>query len=376
MLTAISIFIIVGGMLGSVVYMMSSSWRKGERQRRTYEQAQEILSQLALDLEAAFTRDSVTSGVPMVRFFCVRDAATGTQRLDFVRTFESGPERAITFYAGSSPGASQEYSDAFMGAPTDLKAMGGLIGVSYFLTGRELRRAVQGPPSGPSASGGGLPVQAVARTQTGVSVAALTRTTDGAGEVLSESCLHLGFQFWTQYTGTWSGPPPDPRRPKLAWGPETVWDSTRGAGIAEFGSVAGLARPFALEAGPASLADPSDDVFPQVVEVTLVLEPDERRSVRTDLTAPLSESATEMFVASTLGFEDPRYGSPYLLVGSEWVKVKEKRERSFVLDAKDARGRRNTAPAAHGVGAVVRAGVTFLARFPVPAFREDRSGSR
>ncbi len=358
MIVAIGIFIAMGGALVTLMHLGLEQWRKGERRRRVYEQAQAGFGQLGLDLEAAFTREPAAraqsggvGALPTARFFCTSDDAGGSQRLSFVRTFEAGPERAFTFDAGKGK---EPYTDGFAGDPRDLTAIGGLLGVTYFLggaSGRELRRATLGPP-------------APARTSL------LCTTGSQEGEVLIGNVLYLGFRFRTQTTVTWDDPPPGTRPGRKAWQwPETIWDSTRGAGVEGVEPTSGRRRPFALARGPESLLVPSDDVFPEVVETTLVVEASDARALRTDLTKPLSAADMEVHVASTRGFVDPSMGPPYLLVGgTEWISYKVKGKRSFKVDA---RGLRGTKASAHRKGAVVRSGTTFVMRVHVPGWRAD-----
>jgi len=140
-LVSIGIFIVMGAALVTLWRLGLGMWGRGERRRKTYEQAQGALAQISLDLEAVYAREPVRQGVPTARFICTRDKATGQQRLSFVRTFETGPERAYTYHAA---GDGDAYTDGFTGDGRSLGAIGGVIGVTYFRSGREFRRA--GPP--------------------------------------------------------------------------------------------------------------------------------------------------------------------------------------------------------------------------------------
>ena len=149
MLVAMSIFIALGGALVAMSHQAMEAWRVGETKRLAYERAEAVFSQMALDLNAAYTRGPATAkGVPMARLFCTGGGGA-PQRLSFVRTFETGPERSITYYAGSAKGATTDYTDSFTGDPRTLRPLGGLLGVTYHLDGRKLRRAALGPPATP-----------------------------------------------------------------------------------------------------------------------------------------------------------------------------------------------------------------------------------
>ncbi|MHC5054316.1 MAG: PulJ/GspJ family protein [Planctomycetota bacterium] len=347
-LVSIGIFLIMGAALVTLWRLGLGMWGRGERRRKAYEQAQGALAQISLDLEAVYAREPVRQGVPTARFICTRDKATGQQRLSFVRTFETGPERAYTYHAA---GSGEAYTDGFTGDGTSLGAIGGVLGVTYSRQGRELRRATLGPPASASSS-------------------PFSTTGSQAGEVMAANCLYLGFRFWSQYTTTWNEPTgaSTPRRVR-PW-PETVWDSTRGAGVVDTVDPSGRDRLFSLARGPLSFAEPFDDVFPEIVEVTLVVEPDEKMTLRTDLTAWASASSTKIDVASTRGFADPSEGPVFLLVGDEWVEVSAKRERSFLLSG---RGLRGTKAVEHEKWTTVRQGTTFVMRVSVPGYRTDWS---
>jgi type II secretory pathway component PulJ len=355
MLVAMSIFIALGGALVAMSYQAMEAWRVGETKRLAYERAEAVFSQMALDLNAAYTRGPATAkGVPMARLFCTGGGGE-PQRLSFVRTFETGPERSITYYAGSRKDAQANYTDSFTGDPRTLKPIGGLLGVTYYLDGRKLRRAALGPPATPTAS--------------------LRSTTGGTpGEVLTGNVLYLGFRFWTQHTRSWQAAPPSPRGRKRrggvarAYGPEIVWDSTRGAGVVAVDEKTGRRRPFALARGKASLDYPLDDVFPEIVEVTLVVEPDEKRAPRTELAEGLSMGGTVAYVQSTRGLAGPEGGSPFLLIGGEWVECSETLDGAYRIKRRGVRG---TAAVSHDTGTEVRAGTTFVVRFHVPGYRED-----
>ena len=87
----------------------------------------------------------------------------------------------------------------------------------------------------------------------------------------------------------------------------------------------------------------------------------------------MSESDNVAYVTTTSGFEDPTEGSPYIMIGNEWVKCKKKDRRRFVIAKRGVRG---TARAAHETATKVRVGTTLVLRVYVPAYREDWSSMR
>lgn len=350
MLVAMAVFAALGAMLVSMVTAGLAAWRVGERRRISYERARAVFDRLEKDLLTAYTLEPVPrpGTVPAARFICYREPGSMRQTLAFVRTFETGPERAFTHFAGRGSKV-YEGGQAHAADPAALGALGGLLGVRYIHDGRELKRAVRAPPSD-----------------------RLYDPAGGKGEVIAKDMLYVGYRFWSQVTSSWKDVAPSRKRGALS-GPETVWDSTRGASLAEVDPGTKRRRPFVMARGKASLEDPGDDVFPEIVEIMLVIEPDEARAVKTDLTRPLSESDSVAFVASTRGFPDPSEVRVCLLIDREWVECSEKRNRSFVLSG---RGLRHTARARHARGGIVRVGTSFVMRVGVPGKREDWSSDK
>jgi prepilin-type N-terminal cleavage/methylation domain-containing protein len=367
-----------------LVALMSSGlglWSAAERQRKVYTRARVVFSYLEGDLETALTRDPPGSAVRN-RLFCAPDPA-GRQVLMITRTFGTGSERGLAFTAGDGldvvdrPGAGEkprpddEDSDPRSGradeelynfkdddgdgrVDEDLAPLAGSAQVVYLLEGRELKRGLRAPA--------------------GADFASMFKDSS----VLCREVIYFGMLFATPYsrvqyggldardrelgpysTSWYAGLPllPSRKKPRGPFGVERLWDSTRG-----------VIPGFSFYVGPESKDDGEDDVFPELVRVTLVVEPHELRTVRSDTLGYVNDSTGLIPVASTRGFPPGGRADSYVLVDDEWMHYSSKDDRSFTVDGRGARG---TAAAVHQRGASVRRGYTFTRTFYIPGYRSE-----
>lgn len=235
---------------------------------------------------------------------------------------------------------------------------------------------------------------------------------------LATGILYFGVRFWTPHTTSWDEPlgkgDPDKTPTPIPGGPEEIWDSTRGltlsnrtltisnpVGLGTFtlpyldarpssadkrkvgsqtqefyyykppvGSISSYNyRPPVLPSGAFdSFFDPSDDVFPRRLQVTLVVT--NTRGPRRTALLSRSLSATDDDVLEVDDASICRSDTyPFVKVDHEWMKYSFVRGNTLVL-ASDGRGARGTIPAAHAAGAEVQVGTTFTLILDVPAFRE------
>lgn len=378
LMVAMTVFLLLGLMLVGLLSGALSLWRECESGGVVYERAEEVLRAIEEDLSAAFTHAPAGTNDVRAQFLCEPDpdaaAPAGAQRLLLVRTFGGGPERVFLAEAGDRVDATgwppsgglpagpddmdmdpttgridEEYydgadedRDGFV--DEDLRAVGGLASVCYVRRGRDLLRGVRAPVDAPP--------EAAAR----------------CAQKLCGDVLYLGFQFWTQETETWADLPPVPAKKGARRGPERIWDSTRGR--------EGALKGFLFHKGPDSLDNPSDDVFPELVRVVLVVEPSAERGRRTVLRRELLAGETHIRVGSTRGFPEPakrldpggRTEGAYALVGDEWIEYDERLDQALHIARRGCRGARKRD---HPEGTEVRVGRTFVAVFRVPAYRED-----
>jgi hypothetical protein len=379
LLVAMGAVVLIGIILLTLTSTALRMWAASERQARVYARARAVFAWLDEDLEAALTRDP--PGAPVVnRLVCDLDSR-GRQVLMLTRTFGGGAERGMAFDAGDGldtvewpalagkPRADDEDADPRTGradeeiynfkdddgdgrVDEDLAPLGGTAQVVYLHRGRELLRALRAPVGPDFAS------------------------MYASAQPLARDVLYFGLLFATPYTtsrfgadraltATWDESVPKLPGPKYTgargYGPERIWDSTRG-----------LLPGFSFHAGPESRDDGEDDVFPELVRVTLVVEPDEMRTVRTDLLATVSDTAGRIPVASTRGFPDAGGPDSYILVDDEWMYCsgRDEASRSFTVTR---RGQRGTVAAVHAQGAQVRCGMTFTRTFYLPGHRSEEA---
>ncbi|MHC4914765.1 MAG: PulJ/GspJ family protein [Planctomycetota bacterium] len=385
LLVAMAVLVLLGTMLVVVMATAMNIWTSAERQRKVWARARTVFSYLGEDLDTALTRDPRRSQVSNC-MFCWPDR-NGRQVLMLARTFGTGSERGFAYRAGDGldetdripkgkkPRPDDEDRDPRTGRADeetynfrdddgdgrideDLLPLAGAAQVVYMHHGRELKRALRSPAGDEY------------------------RSMFSDAQVLAEDVLYFGLLFTTPYTSSSfarQGPITvlwDHRVPRLpgtkyrgarGYGAERTWDSTRA-----------VLPSFSFHVGAASRDDGEDDVFPEAVQVTLVVESHELRTVRTDLLELLPEAGGEIRVASTRGFPEGGREDSYLLIDDEWIHYKARSERGFTVtprtkETPSGRGRRGTVAAVHAPGAQVRRGVTFIKTVYLPGYRNEEA---
>lgn len=353
------IFVILAGFTIMAVRQVVAQWAQSERRRVLYEKAAGVLDVMADDIRLAVTREP--AGVTEIKARFIGDIEPGAkqQRLAFVRSFESGPERAITFNAGDgrannlqlqpaagAPGLAapapsgptggadrDEYTGTKVG---DFKPLGGMALVGYFAKGQTLYRVIRAP----------------------VPQAFSPLLTPQGAQVLATDVLFLGFDYWSQNTRGWEAPKGAARNS----GPERVWDSTRAISLPPL-------NQFSLHRGNDSADDMEDDVFPEKVRITVTVDSPLPRCVFTRLLEPISDTGGGLIgVDSTKGFPEGDEADPFILIEDEWLHYKKRIPDCFEVDQRGARG---TLPKGHAAGAIVRTGKTFRRVIYIPNWRED-----
>lgn len=353
------IFIVLAGFTVMAVQQTVTSWVQSERRRVLYERAAGIMDIVATDIRLATTDEQPGNTTVSSRLIGDIDPTTKMQRIMFIRSFETGPERALVFGAGDGrpstlqfrppdeegssiapqldPGLKTTDADSFTGTRLgDFKALGGRAAVGYFVNGETLYRAIRAPVP-PSLSEMMTPV--------------------GAQEV-AKDVLYLGFDYWSQETRSWTV---DPKEKKYS-GPEKIWDSTRAYTYKPMDK-------FFLHRGVDSMTDTSDDVFPEKIRVTLVVDAPMPRAINTTLAQELSDTDLGWVdVDTTRGFADGDDQNSFVCIDGEWMRYKNKRSDGFEIVQ---RGVRNTKAASHKPGALIRQGRVFRKIIYLPGWKED-----
>lgn len=361
-MVAMSIFLMMGGMLLLALRTGVDTWSRTEERRRIYEDAQALLRQLRRDLSALCSTGG-SRGDARVRLLCDFDRHH-RPRLRLVRSLRSEEARTEMRLAGT--GTEDEGYTGFYtetgGGDGKLRPLGGRMEVAYLFdpddpSSTVLYRGVRSPIGGEGSlfRDGNLDTGEKVRQR--------------LSPVLN-NVLHLGFSFWSQFTTTWDPSAKVSNTLGTASGPEFTWDSTRGILPRRPKDRKGKdPNFFTLARNEASREVTADDIFPRQVQVVLVLRPQASFGLRTELVEDLGRTEKDVRVASARGFPDetdpPLHR--YLRVGGEWMHFTERRGDVFRVDA---RGARSTAAASHRSGAYVYAGRTFVTVVSVPAYRE------
>jgi hypothetical protein len=179
---------------------------------------------------------------------------------------------------------------------------------------------------------------------------------------IAEDILHLEFRFWGPTTNTWDEVPclADPR-PSQRSGPLWYWDSTRAL------LDTGVSRDeWNWKPRDGSLADGSDDIFPERVEVVVVI-----RESDDPLGPRLAEDLGDKDGTLTLTAEVPLPEDPadrHVLVGGEWIAIEAAAGNKLAVAA-SGRGGRGTTAAKHERGTRVETGTAFRRVVEIPGFR-------
>lgn len=397
-LMALSLLVVLGAGLAGLLKQAVSIWSTAEKRGRVYEAGRAILERVAEDLRAAAIRGGTAEEGEWVRFI-VDEGAGGRQRLRFVRATsgetadsilrEGG--RALTIRAPAAYDGKDDAGDARSGS---LLAPSGLMEVFYTLDPRPGRRlvwrGVRAPIGGPDSLFIDRNVEEGLEAPPPPASAAKAAEKDAAGKntepqppdpllederyglrkvaaPIADGILFLGFRFWTPSTNTWEDVPPllDPK-PAQKSGPSPWWDSTRGILDRK-----GDRDEFTWRRIPDSLEDGTDDVFPERVEVTVVISEDEDAILGARLAEDFAEKAGELTLTDPIELPETAEDR-YVLIDDEWIEV-EAVEGLKLSVARDGRGARWTKAAKHERGARVETGVTFRRVVEVPGHRRSIS---
>jgi hypothetical protein len=378
-MVALGVFVFLGGALVALLDQGVSIWRLADGRGKAYERARAILDQAADDLRAVATDVRRPDIGPWLRLLCDRDAE-GRQRLRLVRALaneSSDPigRRGGEYLARGDSSAYDHHQDDLEIAAGRLLAPAGYQEVLYAMDPdpqaamlwRGLRSPIGGVRSlffdGPA--DGEAAAAAARKSSAPEDEAALAKRRallDRIARPLAGGVLHFGLRFWTPFTTAWDEVqgPAGQGRPGKPSGPTSFWDSTRA-----LLDVPAKPDGFAWKRREGSLENPDDDVFPERVEITLVLrENPEVGDLRLSRAAGAGDNL--LWLSSTAGL--PADGPlRYVFVDGEWIRY-EKVEGDRLHVAAGGRGARETRAAAHAAGARVELGSTFRRVVELPGY--------
>ena len=349
LLVAFGVFLILVGLLVSLSTTGLETWQEGESRKDGFDRGRIVLDQVRDDLQGTFadTQWYVLEGRRQVHagFYC--DSEGAGQRLRLVRVgtedlMRPDPDKKLV-----RPRNENLYTDLWEvayvlnpeGKPTGLYR-----GVRYFD-----RNAVDATI---------LEEKAIEDTKS----AAWAKNF----QMLDSGVLWIGYKFWTKYTTTWDTQYPLKQAPRLLKqqdttrdatlkvGPHVAWDSSRGR-ILEF-------KLFYKQLPE----DDPDFVYPEIVQVTVVVESQAGEVLGAKLAEPVDETSGTLLLHSGRGLPE---APDYVLVGKEWIGYTNK-EGTKLTGCR--RGMRRTKAEKHELNAPVRFGETFVTDIAIPAYREPQ----
>ncbi len=338
LLVAFMVFVMLISALVSLTTTSLDTWARGEARKDIYDRAQIVLGALAEDLTNLYSENEIYDDgkkeLHPPALACDADAHR-RPRLRFVRTGSprqvrgTRPSGVTTIVAPMYYGDFWEVAYLMDHDPAKNVLWRGVRWFDRRTEGTLLRPADTDAASDPLFKAAFRPLE------TGV--------------------LHVEFKFWTQFTTTWDE---KARIQKLApnskqqSGPETRWDSTRRT-----------IRPFHFHRPKADRGNP-DFVYPEIVQVTVVLESSVSSEQGARLAEPCDAKASILKLNDTSRLPD----APGMAkIGGEWVEYADKTLHELMSVR---RGQRGSVAAEHAAGAVVRSGETFSTDVPIAAYRE------
>ena len=389
LLVAFTIFVMFVTALVALGTAGLDTWQKGEYRKDIYDRAQRVLDLVADDLRNTWPDDVWyvdAGGRKLQHAYFVGDNRVVDEngkkyllpRLRFVRSGRPDDMKTSPGVIVRPPTADLYYTDLWeiaylMGGPPEKLVP--LRCVRYFdrRTGESLLNAqdIDDPSS---------------------------RFVQTNAQVIDDGLLYLGFRYWTQYTTTWfetkcfvceiqdhalreqssrpgkcqikngdrvcgrelkeiTLPALEPASKSAAQKklqpPSLYWDSSR----------VKLDTRWVMRKIREDRDNP-DFVYPEIVQITVVLE-----STAPDIRGPrlvegIDDKATSVRVANAKNLPD---GPAMVKIEGEWIEYKT-RTNTELMGVR--RGLRNTPPKDHNLGAMVRYGETFVRDVYIPAFRE------
>jgi prepilin-type N-terminal cleavage/methylation domain-containing protein len=329
LLVAAAIFSMLALAAFGIVATVTRVWGDMRSRSEAYRRLDLVSEAIISDLRAVLSDNlGLIDETSLTRFLSYPDEA-GNHVLAFTRSFGLGAERSEYL---TVPEGGQYFT--YQGKPKSLQAPDGIAEVVYFVRSGTLYRALSAPARGSFED----------------------LIDPGKAAVISPGILRFSLRFWGPDTSMWEPPPSGGLKglPALSL-PLAVWDSTRGLG--------GAFGVFPYAAGPLSLADAQDDVFPHGVEVNLVVDGGRARTVL--LRDAVGTGSVILHTSPTDGIPAPDV-YPYLYIDGEWLRYSSKEKNGFLVE----RGVLGSKAASHAAGALVRWGYPAAFRVYVPAGKD------
>ena len=173
--------------------------------------------------------------------------------------------------------------------------------------------------------------------------------------------LHFELLLWSQRTRTWQ-----PTADGAGEGPWSVWDSARGGWLVDEAS----GGVFPLDRGPASAADPRDDVQPHAILVRCVVAQPGESAPEGLLDESVDAEQTSLLLYDGERFPGRAEGG-WVKLRNEWIAYAQ-RDGNRLVGLR--RGQRGTAAQDHPSGLRVHVGRTVEFVVPVVHAKDDWNG--
>lgn len=177
-------------------------------------------------------------------------------------------------------------------------------------------------------------------------------------EPLVQDLLFADLQMWSQTTTDWNA--------QGTAGPDEVWDSARGGWLSDpaFGPM------WRMDRGEDSLDDPTDDVHPRALRVTLVVAQPNGRPAEGLLDEAIEADSTVVSLVNGDRFPGALDGG-FAKIEGEWIRYAE-RVGDELRGCR--RGQRGTRAATHSASSIVRVGRTVEFTVTLGHGKDDWNG--
>ncbi|MFH1998867.1 MAG: prepilin-type N-terminal cleavage/methylation domain-containing protein [Planctomycetota bacterium] len=375
LITAITIFSVLGIMLLSMVKSGMSMWKKGESSRNTMEQGVQMLETLCDELRLAFTENEPLAGAPEARFVCDfyswdRDGdgrkEAQTQRLKFTRISVEERENLNLRNAGDHADGYQYFTAWEEPKPADALPTGGLAESLFMAYAPLLAKG--------ETSDGLLHLYRGYRTPVGGADSFFApqslskpQQVEAALIPMLSGLLYLEFRFWNQDTRTFDA---ELIAPDVREGAGFTWDSTRGLLPDDLGA---WPNNFRFGMGEESIDDSTDDLFPSKVLVTVVVEDSLSGDIVTTTTDAIAASDLLIPVDGVKRYKNPEGETRFAKIEEEWIEIRGSEGSELIATR---RGVRNTIPSDHKAGSRVHSGRRFSAVVEIGTAKSCWNGNR
>jgi hypothetical protein len=349
LLVAFAVFLVLVGLLVSLSTTGLDTWQEGEARKDSFDRGRLVLDQISTDLRNMFadTQWHLLENRRLVHAGLYCDTEGAGQRLRFVRVGHEDEMRPDPDKKLVRPRSEKYYTD--------------LWEIAYLLN-------PEGKPTGLYRGVRFFDRNAVDATLLDQRMIEETKSPNWARSfnLLDSGVLWIGYRFWTKYTTTWDTKYPvkqAPRlirqedtknEPRIQVGPHLAWDSSRGK-IPEF-------RVFFKQLPD----DDPDFAYPEIVQVSVVVESQSTEVSGAKLAIPISDSDTTVLLHSGRGVPE---APDYVLIDKEWIGYTGKDGPRLTGCVRAAR---RTKAEAHELNDSVRFGDTFVTDVAIPAYREPQ----